>query len=510
MNESPSPGEPRDLTVAAAFAHLVDHGDRNALICDGETVTYQELDARGNQVANALVALGVGAGQVAAFALPTGPDIVAWYIGCARAGVVAAPLPTRLTAEELADNVIDCGAVVLVYSRDREEAVERLGPRSADLSHVLRVDDARLVAAPTTPVDVAVAPDDLFCIMYTGGSTGAPKAAMQTHRNWAACIDSVAQEWSLRADDRHLLVLPMSHVSWFTVAAHLYAGATTTLMSQWDPSVAIELIASERMTVLNMIPTMLGDLTQAAAGFAHDVSSVRQLTVAGSPMPVEMYERATAQFGNVIGGIYGLTETSGPISFLHPRDMHADKLRSGGRPGAYVEISIRADEGRALGPGEHGEIALRGAQVTPGYLGRPAETAEAIVDGWFRTGDVGCLDADGFVFIVDRKKDMIKSGGYNVYPKEVEDVLYAHPDVIEAAVIGVPDPRWMEAVHAVVVLRTGASDDTTPEVLIHFAREHLAGYKAPKTLCVVDRLPRTGVNKFDKRALRRAHASDAR
>lgn len=498
---------PPDMTVQAMLGGLADHGDRAALICDAGTTSYRQLDARANRVANALMALDAAPGERVAFALPTGSEIVAWYLGCARAGVVAAPLPTRLTEAEFVHSVADCDAAVLVYSDDRTEFVERLGSRLEGVRHVLAVDDPRVTLALVTRPDVTTAPHDLFCVMYTGGSTGVPKAAMQTHENWAACIESVAREWELSAADRHLLVLPMSHVSWFTVAAHLFVGATTILMREWDPAAALELVSSRQVTVLNMIPTMLGDLTQAAGDSAADLSSVRQLTVAGSPMPADLYRRAAAVFGDVIGGVYGLTETSGPISFLHPRDMRTDKLRSGGRPGAHVELSIRDDDGE-VEAGRRGEIALRGAQVTPGYLGQPEETSETMRDGWFHTGDIGYVDTDGFVFIVDRKKDMIKSGGYNVYPNEVEDALYSHPDVVEAAVIGIPDARWMEAVHAVVVLRPDASTETTPDVLIRHAREHLSGYKAPKTLQVVDRLPRTRVNKLDKGALRRAH--DAR
>ncbi len=359
-------------------------------------------------------------------------------------------------------------------------------------------------AASPEPPRVELGPDDPFCVMYTGGTTGIAKAAVQTQSSWAACVETVVDMWGLTPEDRHVIVLPMSHVAWFTCAAHLHAGARVTVMPQWDPAAVLRTVAEERTTTLNMIPTMLGDLLGAVERAGEtDLSSLRLLTVAGSSMPLEMFHRGRRAFGAIIGNIYGMTESSGPVTYLLPQDMREETILSGGRPGKYVELAVLGDDDRPTDGTEPGEIGLRGPQMTTGYLDRPEETAVALQGGWFHTGDIGYVDADGFVYIVDRKKDMIKSGGFNVYPKEVEEVLYRHPDVTEAAVIGLPDPRWIEAVHAVVVVREDAVVDAG--ALLEHCRGELSGYKVPKAIHLADSLPRTLVGKFDKRALRRRY-----
>jgi len=506
-----------DRTVARVMARLPSWGEQVALVSDGSKTTFAQLDAESSRLANSLLDLGVASGERLAFALPTGVEIVHWYLACAKANFVGVPLPTRLTENELIHQINDSGAVALAFSPDRASAIERIHGRLSGLRHSIGEGPAADVTLEeltanvgTDAPGIVAAPEDPFCVMYTGGTTGASKAAVQTHQSWACSIASVAFEWALSREDRHLMVLPMSHVSWFSVAAHLYAGAKTTLFRKWDPLEAMRIVEAERLTVLNMVPTMLGDLVRVAQHSRHDVSSVRQLTVAGSPVALETFERAVAIFGPVIGAIYGMTETSGPITFAHPREMTGENLSSAGKPGQYIEMAILDDEGKPLAHGETGEIGLRGPQVTAGYLNQEQETAAAFRNGWFHTGDVGHVGQNESLYIVDRKKDMIKTGGYSVYPKEIEDVLYSHPDVLEAAVIGVPDERWIEAVSAVVVLRAGASIAAAPEQLAGHVREHVAGYKVPKAIHVTDRIPRTGVNKFDKPALRRIYGSPNR
>jgi acyl-CoA synthetase (AMP-forming)/AMP-acid ligase II len=335
--------------------------------------------------------------------------------------------------------------------------------------------------------------------MFTGGTTGVSKAAILTHGGWACCVIDTVSQLGLQASDRHAVVLPMTHAAWFTLAAHLHVGAVTHLPLSWDPKRYLELVERERLTTLHMIPTLLGDLVEVVG--VHDVSSARLLTVAGSPMPLEMYRRARRVFGDILGNIYGLTEATGPVTYLLPDDMTDEKIRSGGRAGRFIEIDIRdeqEDAENAYGGVRVGEIALRGPQITPGYLNRPEETSAAFVDGWFCTGDIGYLDADGFLFILDRKKDMIKSGGFNIYPKEIEEVLYRHPSVFEAAVIGLPDPRWIEVVTAVVAVNDPSIG--VAELESH-CREHLSGYKVPKAIHLLAALPRTDFGKFDKKQL---------
>jgi acyl-CoA synthetase (AMP-forming)/AMP-acid ligase II len=504
-----------ERTMAHAMSGLAGFGDRVALVCDGAETTYAELDADANRLANALLERGYASGERIALALGTGVDIIRWYVACARANIVAVPLPERLTDSELQHQISDSGAVALVSSEGRAEAVARLGKGTTSVRELIGDgpdDDVRLAdllaQGSAEPCRVEVRPEDPFSIMYTGGSTGASKAAIQTHQSWACGIDSVAREWSLTAGDRHLHVLPLTHVSWFSAAAMLFVGGRTQLTPRWDPARALQTVQEERITVLNMIPTMLGDLIRSAEAERWDVSSVRHVTIAGSAMPAEMYSAAVAIFGDVIGAIYGMTETSSPISYVHPGDMGNETLRCAGKPGSYVTIGILDDDNVPVPLGEHGEIGLQGPQVTAGYLNQEAETEAAFAGGWFHTGDVGYVDRTGFLYIVDRKKDMIKTGGYNVYPKEVEEALYTHDGVAEAAVIGVADARWIEAVHAVVALKPGASSVSEEDLLAH-VRERVSGYKVPKRMHIIDALPRTGIGKFDKPALRKSFGAPA-
>lgn len=494
---------PRVSTLAAAFASLAARGDHTALIGVEGAVSYAALSARANRLANALIDAGVEPGDRFAFALSNCPRIIECYIACARSGIVAAPLSLRLTASEFAFQLRDCGAVGLLYGEAASELVAEARPE-LDLAFLAGPDDTLLAHGRDGECGRAPKPGDAYCIMYTGGTTGTSKATVQTQRSWAACVESVAEKWTLRPHDRHLVALPMSHVAWFSAAAQLYAGGTAILLDKWDPALALDLVERERVTTLNMIPTMLGDLIQAKSdGRPRDLSSLRQLTVAGSTMPEEMYRRARDAFGPIIGNIYGMTETSGPVTYALPTEMEGRRVRCVGRPAKSVELAILAEDGEAA-CGESGEIALRGPQVTPGYLNRPTETELAFRDGWFLTGDVGYVDPEGFVYVLDRSKDMIKSGGLNVYPREVEEVLYAHPDVVEAAVIGVADTKWIEAVHAVVVVRA-ASSVSESEIIAH-CRAHLAGHKTPKAVHFREAIPRTPVGKFDKKKLRADYA----
>jgi len=514
VTPGPSPGAD-ELIMGRLMDRLSSFGDRPALVTSDESVTYEELDRDCNRFANALLALGLQAGDRFAFLLPNGRRIVSCYLACARAGIVGVPLATRTTHDDLVYQLQDSGAVALLYAAQWADTIAEIrsqvpGIRSficeEDVDGAVTYAELVRVAGDETP-SADLSPADPFCIMYTGGTTGASKAAVQTHAGWAACILSTVEELDLAPSDRHVVVLPMTHAAWFTAAAHLCAGATTHLMERWDPHAVLELVERESLTTLHMIPTLLGDLVPAAQARAWNLASLRLLTLAGSPIPLEMYRQARESFGDIIGNIYGLTEAAGPVTYLLPRDMNDQRLRSGGRAGRYVEMAILDEAEESQEGFKVGEIGLRGPQITPGYLNRAEETRAAFRDGWFCTGDIGYVDGEGFLYILDRKKDMIKSGGFNVYPKEVEDVLYLHPDVVEAAAFGVPDEKWIEAVTAVVVLRSG-SDCASGDVVRH-CRSHLAGYKVPKSVHLTDALPRTSFGKFDKKALQRRYSTGA-
>jgi long-chain acyl-CoA synthetase len=479
--------------------------DSLALVTDDATITYAQLAGQSDALAARLFGLSIGVGDRVAFMAPNSILAVCCYLACAKAGFIAVPLSIRASVEELQFQVTDAAPRVLIHHPQFTETVESVVARVDRAPSLLEISDADLwsIGSRTEGVPpVATTGNDVFSIMYTGGTTGVAKAAVQSHAAWTSTIRNVVSTWELTANDRHVCVLPMSHVAWFTVAAHLSVGAPSWLSSRWDPKALLDLVAAEGITTLNLIPTMLNDIVVEATARPRDISSLRLLTVAGSPMPPELYARAERTFGPIIGNIYGLTETSGPVTFLMPQELASGRVNSAGRPGHGVEVSIfRSPESPAAEASE-GEILLRGPQVIAEYLNRPDETELALRDGWFHTGDVGRFDDEGFLYILDRSKDMIKSGGFNVYPKEIEDVLYSHPAVLEAAVIGAPDPKWMESAVAYVALREDAS--VTEETLQEHCRAKLANYKVPKTIEFAKSIPRTSVGKFDKKALREA------
>ncbi|MBS1678832.1 MAG: AMP-binding protein [Actinobacteria bacterium] len=502
-------------TMGEMVRALERFGERPALVTEaaGE-LSYAELLALTNRFATGLLAAGLEPGDRFAFLLPNGARIVAAYYACATTGIVGVPLGTRLLEDDLVHQLNDSGAVAVMYAPEFAEKAAGAAARAPGVRLWIggpggpgetTIEDF-LAAADGSDPGIAVGPDDPYCVMYTGGTTGVSKAAIQTQESWAYCIRDTVEQLGIVADDRHAVVLPMTHAAWFTAAGHLEAGARTHLLVRWDPERLLALTEAERLTKLHMLPTLLGDLLTVAERDRPDVGTVGLVSLAGSPIPVEMYRRAQAIFGDVICNIYGLTEASGPVTYLLPADMSEERLRSGGRPGTGVEVRVEEDPDAPPENAGIGEILLRGPQMTPGYLNRPEETAAAYDGEWFRTGDIGYRDEDGFLYIVDRKKEMVKTGGFNVYPKEVEEALYAHPDVIEAAAFGVPDAKWMEALQACVVLRAGASVDA--EGLRAFAREGIAGYKVPKEIHIVDALPRTNFGKFDKKALQRKYAAE--
>jgi fatty-acyl-CoA synthase len=497
-------------TLAQVMDGLSARGEAPALITpQGVIVSYRSLSERADRLANELYELGLRRGQPFAFQLANGSRIVECYLACARSGLLGVPLSDRLTASDLAEQLSDSGATVLLYGAESAELVSLLereercpGVLISELAGAAPLDYESLLSrgSPSRPpVDPADA--DVLFVMYTGGSTGTSKAAMQTQESWGVAVHAAASQWALDEQDRHIITLPMDHVSWFTAAAILHVGGVVRIERRWDPDAVLELVERERITVLNVIPTMLGDLLERLdTGARRDLSSLRLITVGGSAMPVEMYRRAQSHFGSILACMYGMTETSGPVTYLLPHEMSLQRLRCVGRPHPDVELAILGDDGEPVVGEVAGEIALRGPQVSPGYLHHPQESAESFRGGWFLTGDVGIVDDEGFLFIVDRSKDMIKSGGFNVYPKEIEEVLYKHPDVNEAVVVGVADPRWIEAVHAVVSLKQGSTADEA--TLRDHCREWLPNYKVPKRVRIEQSLPRTSLGKLNKPAVR--------
>ena len=474
---------------------------RVAVSCGGLELTYRELCLRARRLVGGLRELGLRRGDRVAVAGANCHRYLELYLAVPAGGFVLVPLNPRHAEPELRYALADSGARVLFADEQRREladAVERF---------VALGDGYEQLVAGAPPADWGeVSEPDLAGLFYTGGTTGQSKGVMLTHGNLVANALHFMTCWPFTPDTRWMVVAPMFHLAGtIGVLATVWAGGRHVMLPGFDAAKALDAIERERVTATLVVPTMLAALADEQRVRPRDVSSLRWLSHGGSPVATEVLRRAAAAFPDVeLLHIYGATETA-PIATLLPaeqRILDTDRARSCGQPAIGVELQIVDDRCRPLGARAIGEIRVRGHNVTPGYWNKLRETAEALADGWYLTGDLGYMDEEGFLFLVDRKKDMIVTGAENVYSTEVEDALYRHPAVSEAAVFGIPDERWGEAVHAVVV----PSAAVTEAELIEHIRTLIADYKAPKRIELRgDPLPKSGAGKILKRELREPH-----
>jgi len=479
--------------------------DHVALRHDARALSYRELDRAARGVAAALRARGVERGDRVALLVPNVPEFTIAYYGILYAGGTVVPINVLAAAPEVTYFLEDSGAKLLVAHPLFEEPA-RKGARDAGVAVALTTgegDDALPAMARTAPVAHLAQTDatDTAVILYTSGTTGKPKGAELTHANLLLnCAVVLPRLLALDGSLVSLATLPLFHSFGQTCIQNgtIAAGGTITLLPRFTPEAAFEVLVRDRVTLFAGVPTMYFALLNHPGGEEHDLSSLRFCLTGGAPMPVEVMKAFEARYPVQILEGFGLSETSPVASFTtldKPR-----KAGSIGYPVWGIEMAIVDDADRPLPDGERGEIVIRGHNVMKGYWQRPDATKEALKNGWFHSGDIGVRDADGCFFIVDRKKDMILRGGFNVYPREVEEVLYAHPAIVEAAVVGVPHDGLGEEVKAVVALRAGAQ--ATPAELIGFCKERLAAYKYPRTVEIVDALPKGPTGKILKRELR--------
>jgi long-chain acyl-CoA synthetase len=479
------------------------HPDRVAIRLGEDTLSYRDLDDASARVAGLLATRSIGAGDSVGIMLPNVPQFAAVYFGVLRAGGVVVPMNPLLKAREVAYYLGDSGApVIFAWSASSAEA--ELGAKEAKAAAIV-VDPATFgdVLATATPAPQVVdrAGDDTAVVLYTSGTTGRPKGAELTHANLIKNAEVFGRDLlQIGPDDVIFGGLPLFHSfgQTCTLNTAVAAGASLTVLPRFDPAQALRMLADDHATVFAGVPTMYSALLQVPDRGDFDVSALRVCVSGGAAMPVEVLRQFEDAFGCIVLEGYGLSETSPVASFNHPGRER--KPGSIGTPIRDVEMRVVDAAGNALPQGEVGEIAIRGHNIMKGYWHKPDATADAIsADGWFRTGDVGRVDEDGYYYIVDRKKDLIIRGGYNVYPREIEEVLYEHPAVAEAAVIGLPDAELGEEIGAAVVVKPGLS--VTADGLRAFVKAQVAAYKYPRRVWFVEALPKGPTGKILKREI---------
>jgi long-chain acyl-CoA synthetase len=484
-----------------------------AICYGGSGLDYGELVGRASRVASALTACTERGNRVALLELNS-PAILEVVLGATEASCVPVPINTRLAAPEIAYIVNNSQARILFVGQEHYAVIDTIRDQlRPDLvviamqgGHPRWVDYQAWRDAPAAgPQTRPPAEDDDLTQLYTSGTTGHPKGAFHSLRNWDAWIKTCrASGWGHYGPDTTMLVvMPMFHIAALgTALLALVQGARVVILRRFDPRQTLETIETERVTDTLLAPAVLHALLGQPDFGRHDLSSLQCICYGAAPMPPAVLQEVRARTDCQLVQVYGMTENLGLSTALAAADHDParGKLASCGRPYAGTDLRVVDAGGRALPPGETGEIVVRGPTTFKGYWQDPEATAAALRDGWLHTGDAGYVDEEGFVFILDRVKDMIISGGENIYPVEVENALAAHPAVAEVAVIGVPDSRWGEAVKAVVVLKAGAS--LKAEELLDFARERIARYKLPRSVEFVEALPRNATGKLLRRALR--------
>ena len=489
--------------------------DATAITFGDTRRSWAQLAERVQRVAAGLRAAGLQPGDRIAVLDLNHPSCLELTLACAQIGTANAVVNFRLAPPEIVYVINDAKARLLFVGPEFAGAVTQLKPQLPTIERVISIGGANDEYEPWLAAqvpDARVHPagrSDCFVQLYTSGTTGFPKGAMLTHHGMLAHARNVALTQQMDGHSRVQVAMPLFHVGGTSYSLVAWsAGAPIHMMRLPDPAAALAMLEQEKITHTFYVPALMAAMTQVPGADQHDYSSLKALSYGASPMPLPVMRACLKLFPKgTMQQVYGMTEQSGVVTILGPEDHEnpavAHRLVSAGKAIHGVEIQIREPgTGQPVPTGQPGEIWVRSEQVMAGYWGKPEATAAAITtDGWYRSGDGGHIDADGYVYVTDRIKDMIISGGENIYPAEIERVLAEHPALADVAVIGVPDERWGEAPKAVVVLRAGANVE--PNELVAWCRERLAGYKVPKTVDVVAELPRNPTGKILKRELRK-------
>jgi len=496
------------------------HANEEAFICASHRITFSQFNKRVNSLVHALSSFGVKKGDGIGMLSWNCLEYTDFYGAAMKGGFIASPFNPRLHSEELEYLINYSEANTLFVGPELISMVDDLRPRLPKVKNYISLEDSssdmpihnELISShPSDEPDVDLNRDDPYLIFYTSGTTGVPRGGLYTHARKLDNTRIKALEMGAKPGDKHIMVLPFFHIGGDShVWPFFLVGGCNVIMLErsFEPGAVLKVIQDEKATDLHIVPTQLNAMLSRDDITSYDLSSLNRIYYAASPMPVELLRRGLEVFGPIFSQGYGQTE-SGPQITCLPRKNHQvlDRpveeqkvLTSCGQPSLGVHVRVVDEQNNDVEPGTVGEIIAQSESIMVEYWQRPEETSETIVDGWLHTGDLGYYDEKGFIYIVDRKKDMIVTGGENVYSREVEDVLYKHPGISEVAVVGVPDPVWVERVHAVVVLKEGAA--ATQEDIIAFCKDHLASYKSPKSVDFIEALPKNPQGKILKKEIR--------
>ena len=490
--------------------------ERRAILCDSRWMTFGELRSRVLAVASALHREGIRPGDRVALLMENCPEFIVCFFAITGMGAIVVPLNWRLHPSEHVTLLQDAQAKVMVASSTFLTSIERVKSQVSSVIRVVLVEGESCnrdsfsqwaTPAQTMPEAVALSSATVAAIVYTSGTTSRPKGVVLTHGNYLADIHNVASVSRANSNSTNLQLSPLYHAACIHSLMHLAVGGSTILNRRYDVGETLGLIERERVTYFFSVPTALYQMMDHPDFKRVNRSSLRTLSYGAASVTTSRLQEAMASFGPILIHAYGLTETTSHASVLTAED-HAIAFGSIGRGVGLSALKVVNEAGHPCTPGEVGEIRVSGPNVTTGYWERPVETNELFQDGWLKTGDLARTDERGFVYVVDRKKDLVISGGVNIYSREIEDVVAGHPDVAEVAIVGIPDPHWGEAVVAVVVLRPGATADAA--AILEHCRHRVGGFKVPKRVEFIAELPKNPSGKVLKTELRRLLSTSIR
>jgi long-chain acyl-CoA synthetase len=505
---------PNYPTVAQGVRDLAASlGERRAMSYRGVVTTYKEMSDHATSLAQALISAGVGSGDRIGILGKNSDRFMECVFAGITAGAVVTPLNWRLAPDEITYMVNDSEIDFIFYDTDLRPLLRGVENRSQVT--LIAIDSDEYIQFRDTAAALPLPDtkrDDVVLQIYTSGTTGRPKGAMLTNRNLSKYFGLGGppnpEWWQVWLDDVGLISMPMFHIGGLETALKiLLSGGSIVIVREFNPAEVLEAVAEHRVTLLALVPTALQMLLNAPGAGDVDFSCIRAFHYGASPIPAELLRQGLRVMKCSFAQCYGMSETTSTVVALGPEDHSPEggpRMKSTGKPLPYTEVRVVDQDGNDRAVGEVGEILIRAPSVMVGYWKRPEETQAAIEpDGWLHTGDAGYLDEDGFLYVHDRVKDMIVSGGENVYPAEVESAIFGHPDVSEVAVIGVPDPVWGEAVKAIIVLKQGSRFD--PQSISNWARDRIASYKVPKSIDLADALPKNASGKLLKTELRKPY-----